>query len=157
MGPSSTAAGSTEPTSFSSDRAAESLTAMGANFDRDEEGDAFAYWDENLFRFLTMGQSNEMFQVRGYWKATAPSDRLGEILTALNEWNVERIWPKAAARTGDGGIHVIGEVSIDYEHGATDPQLRQHIDCALSTTLSLFTWLEERYPEHTQWVEADES
>src|SRR3712207_9526794 len=84
-------------------------------------GDLGGLWRGRLFYFFMFGDRSEILQVRGQWKREASIERLEEGLEACNEWNADRIWPKAYVRVRDNGMgHVIAEVATDLEHGVTD-------------------------------------
>ncbi|MCL2090665.1 MAG: YbjN domain-containing protein [Micrococcales bacterium] len=62
------------------------------------------------------------------------------------------------SRDGDG-LAVMAEHAVDYEPGASDEQLAQHVQCAISTSLGAFERLDEAFPqavaawraEHPDW------
>ena len=86
--------------------------------------------------------------MRGQWHREVAIERLEEVLDVCNEWNADRIWPKAYVRVRDNGlVHVVSEVATDLEHGATDAQLSQMLFCGLSTGSMFFDALDERYPD----------
>ena len=60
-------------------------------------------------------------------------------MLAVNDWNRDRIWPKAYVREEDDALALYGEMSVDLEHGVTDDQLVRLVDCGLATTVQLFT------------------
>ena len=116
----------------------------------DNDGDLGGLWRGRLFYFFLFGEQSEILQVRGQWHRELAIERLEEVLDLCNEWNAERIWPKAYARVRDNGrVHVVSEVATDLEHGATDAQLSQLLFCGLSTGSMLFDALDERYPDPT--------
>jgi Putative bacterial sensory transduction regulator len=114
----------------------------------DSDGDLGGIWRGRLFYFFLFGENSEILQCRGQWNRNVAIERLEELLDFCNEWNAERIWPKAYARVRDNGIvHIISEVATDLEHGATDEQLSQLLFCGLSTGTMLFDSLDELYPD----------
>ena len=67
-----------------------------------------------------------------------------ELNGLIEDWHRDRIWPKAFyAPTDDGTLRVMTEVNVDYEHGATDAQLLQQINCSIATQLSLYDHIRE--------------
>src|SRR3712207_7234969 len=58
-------------------------------------GDLGGLWRGRLFYFFMFGDRSEILQVRGQWNREASIERLEEVLEACNEWNADRIWPKA--------------------------------------------------------------
>ena len=114
----------------------------------DNDGDLGGIWRGRLFYFFLFGEHAEILQVRGQWQREVTIERMTEILDVCNEWNAERIWPKAYVRVRDNGrVHVVSEVALDLEHGATDAQLHQALFCGLSTGSMFFDALDERYPD----------
>ena len=100
----------------------------------DNDGDLGGLWRGRLFYFFLFGEKSEILQVRGQWHREVAIERLEEVLDVCNEWNADRIWPKAYVRVRDNGrVHVVSEVATDLEHGATDAQLSQMLFCGLST------------------------
>ncbi|MCC2309128.1 YbjN domain-containing protein [Cellulomonas chengniuliangii] len=114
----------------------------------DSDGDLGGLWRGRLFYFFLFGEESEILQVRGQWNREVTIERLEEVLDACNEWNADRIWPKAYVRVRDNGmIHVITEVATDLEHGVTDDQLNQLLFCGLSTGSMFFDAIDELYPD----------
>ncbi len=120
----------------------------GFSYFVDSDGDLGGMWRGRLFYFFLFGEHAEILQVRGQWQREATIERMTEILDVCNEWNADRIWPKAYVRVRDNGrVHVVSEVALDLEHGATDAQLHQALFCGLSTGSMFFDALDERYPD----------
>jgi len=114
----------------------------------DNDGDVGGLWRGRLFYFFLFGDESEILQVRGQWNREVAIERLEEVLEACNEWNADRIWPKAYVRVRDNGmVHVIAEVATDLEHGVTDAQLGQLLNCGLSTANLMFDTLDGLYPD----------
>ena len=117
------------------------LVGQGYHVHRDEDDDLTGTWDGDRFWFLLLGDDHEVLQVRGRWHRTLPEERRAAALLAVNDWNRERIWPKAYLRSEDGALALYGEVSVDLEHGVTDDQLAQLVACGLGTGVQLFAAL----------------
>lgn len=114
----------------------------------DNDGDLGGLWRGRLYYFFLFGDESEILQIRGQWHREVAIERLEEVLNACNEWNAERIWPKAYVRVRDNGmVHVIAEVATDLEHGVTDDQLNQLLFCGLSTGSMFFDSIDELYPD----------
>lgn len=114
----------------------------------DDDGDIGGLWKGRLFFFFLLGEKKEILQVRGQWHREIALERLQEVLDACEEWNAERIWPKAYARVRDNGmVNVVAETSTDLEHGATDKQLDQLLQCGLSSANRFFDAIDEMYPD----------
>jgi hypothetical protein len=140
--------GATTPAAVSPARIAAWMTDNHFSYFVDNDGDLGGLWRGRLFYFFLFGEQAEILQVRGQWHRELAIERLEEVLDLCNEWNAERIWPKAYVRVRDNGrVHVVAEVATDLEHGATDAQLSQILFCGLSTGSMLFDALDERYPD----------
>lgn len=140
--------GTSSPTPVSPARIASWMTENQFSYFVDNDGDLGGLWRGRLFYFFLFGEQAEILQVRGQWHRELAIERLEEVLDLCNEWNAERIWPKAYVRVRDNGrVHVVSEVATDLEHGATDAQLSQILFCGLSTGSMLFDALDERYPD----------
>lgn len=126
------------------------LLAQGYHVQRDEDGDLTGTWDGDRFWFLLLGEKQEVLQVRGRWHRTLPQERRASALLAVNDWNRERIWPKAYLRVEDDELALYAEVSVDLEHGVTDAQLAQLVACGLGTGVQLFAALEHLVPRDDQ-------
>lgn len=133
---------------LSAERIRHWLEANEFSYFVDNDGDLGGIWRGRLFYFFLFGDDSEILQSRGQWNREVSIERLEEILDYCNEWNAERIWPKAYARVRDNGmVHVISEVATDLENGVTDEQLSQLLFCGLSTGTMLFDALDELYPD----------
>lgn len=132
---------------LSKDRVKKAIETKGWSYSVDADGDIGGGWDAATFWFLLNGRDQEVFQVRGNWRGLHPADRLDEAVRAANDWNSTKLWPKTYARTIDTGeVSFSTEVTVDYEHGVTDQQLLQHLDCALGTSHQFFEKLDELFP-----------
>ena len=140
--------GDEPPHTLTRERIADYLVSRGYRFVVDDDGDLTGTWDGSRFWFLLLGDHEEILQIRGQWHREVAIERLEEVLDICNEWNADRIWPKAYVRVRDNGrVHVVSEVATDLEHGATDAQLSQVLFCGLSTGSMFFDALDERYPD----------
>ncbi|WP_029288820.1 YbjN domain-containing protein [Cellulomonas sp. HZM] len=128
------------------DRLGEYLLEHGYRFVVDDDGDLTGTWDGNRFWFLLLGEADEIVQVRGRWHRQLPLDQRAAVSLALNDWNRERIWPKAYVREEDGMLALYSEVSADFEAGVNDQQLAQVLACGLGTGVQLFASLEQLLP-----------
>jgi hypothetical protein len=134
------------PRPVSYDRIKHYLMTRSYSFTTDSDGDITGLWDSHRFWFLLLGEDAEIVQVRGRWaRALAPQHRRA-VLLALNDWNRERIWPKAYLRDEDGRVAIYAEVSADLTPGATDDQLAQVLSCGLGTGVLLFGTLDAQVP-----------
>lgn len=136
------------PTPLSRARLTDWFAAHGYSYFVDSDGDVGGLWRGRLFYFFCFGERSEILQVRGQWNREFSIDRLTEVLEICNVWNGERLWPKAYVRVRDDGmVHVTCEVATDLEHGVTDDQLGQLVQCGLSSAAVFFDELDELYPD----------
>jgi hypothetical protein len=127
-------------------RVADYLRRRSYRFVVDDDGDLTGTWDGNRFWFLLLGDAQEILQVRGRWHRTLPLDARASIALAVNDWNRERIWPKAYLREEEGMLAVYAETSADLEAGANDAQLAQVLSCGLGTGVQMFGSFESTLP-----------
>lgn len=123
------------------------LVGQGYRVVRDEDGDLTGTWDGDRFWFMLLGEQHEILQVRGRWHRSLPAGRRPATLLALNDWNRERIWPKAYLRDEEDGVALYTEVSVDLEHGVTDAQLARLVACGLGTGVQFFAALRSLVPD----------
>lgn len=136
------------PTPLTTERLRAWFTRHGYTYFVDDEGDVGGLWRGRLFYFFLFGEHHEILQVRGQWNREFAIERLTEVLEVCNDWNAEKIWPKAYVRVRDDGmVHLACEVATDLEHGVTDAQLGQLLHCALSASSMLFDAVDELYPD----------
>jgi Putative bacterial sensory transduction regulator len=144
------AAGETaeRPTPLTRERVTSWLDDCGFAYFIDSDGDVGGLWHGWLFYFLVLGERGEVLQVRGQWHRDLTIERLEEILEICNDWNADRIWPKTYVRVRDDGTVVVcADVTVDLEHGATDDQLDQLLQCGLTTGSMFFEHLDETFPD----------
>ena len=136
------------PTPLTNERLGAWFTRHGYRYFVDDEGDVGGVWRGRLFYFFLFGEHQEILQVRGQWNREFAIERLPDVLEICNEWNADRIWPKAYVRVRDDGmVHMTCEVATDLEHGVTDAQLGQLLHCGVSATSSFFDTLDEMFPD----------
>lgn len=136
------------PTPLSADRLRTWFATHGYACFTDADGDVGGLWRGRLFYFFLFGDRREILQVRGQWNREFAIERLPELLELCNEWNADRVWPKAYLRVRDDGmVHAICEVATDLEHGATDDQLGQLLHCGLTSASVFFDGLDDLYPD----------
>lgn len=136
----------TAPAPLTPERIVDYLLSEGYEVARDVDGDVAGVWNGHRFWFIVLGDRDEVLQVRGRASVKIPTERRPGALLAVNDWNRDRIWPKAYLRQEDDGIALYGEVSADLEHGVTDAQLARLVDCGLATCLQLFTAMARAQP-----------
>jgi len=146
-GPVPEAAPAVEVAPLSHERVIAALDAQGYRYMIDSEGDIGGIWDDHVFYFVRIGNEQQLLQVRGRWTRTVAADQYAAVLELVNDWNIEKVFPKTYVRVEDGALGVYAEHSVDYLPGLTDAQLQQHLACAVSTALAFFGRLDEAYPQ----------
>ncbi|GAA4447736.1 YbjN domain-containing protein [Phytohabitans houttuyneae] len=117
---------------------AQVLSAREYNFGTDDDGDIGGMWDDNLIWFFRRGSQGEMLQVRTLAATEFTVDDVPRLYAFCNEWNHDRLWPKAFVHVNDDGtVRVFGEVTTDLERGVSHHQLDQLIGCGISTGCQL--------------------
>ncbi len=137
-----------QPAAVTQERMKGWLTQNGFHFFIDSDEDLGGIWDSRVFFFLLMGDESEILQIRSQWNREVTIERIDEVLSFCNEWNTERIWPKAYVRVRDNGmIQTCAEMSVDLEKGVTDAQLGIQLGCGLNSQTVFWNALDELYPD----------
>lgn len=145
-----------KPRPLTTQRVGDDLSRRGYRFRIDDDGDVTGTWDGNRFWFLLLGEHDEILQVRGRWAGTLPAGARLAVLQAANDWNRERIWPKVYTREESSGLALYAEVSVDFEHGATEEQLAQTVSCGLVTASQFFSTVASLAPPSDEQPPPDE-
>jgi len=126
------------PTAVTRDRLASYLGSRGYTFRLDEDGDITGTWDGNRFWFMLLGVDKDIIQVRGRWhRPLAESNRVAT-LQIVNDWNRDRIWPKAYVRRENGALSLYTEHSVAFGPAATADQIDETLAGGLGNSLQLF-------------------
>lgn len=129
-------------------RVAQWLADHGYSYFFDMEGDLGGLWSYRLVYFFFSGTEHEILQIRGQWQREASIERLEDMLDLCNEWNADKVWPKAYVRVRDNGrVLLAAEVTTDLEFGVSDDQLGQLLACGLATIGAFFDSLDETFPD----------
>ena len=129
---------------------AQVLSARGYNFGTDDDGDIGGMWDDNLIWFFRRGSQGEMLQVRTLAAAEFTVDDVPRLYAFCNEWNHDRLWPKAFVHVNDDGYRASSARSSPTSNAASRAQLDQLIGCGVSTGCDLA----EAAAGLTPWVSA---
>ncbi len=136
-------------TPISQQRIAAWFTENEFHFFRDSDDDLGGIWHSRVFFFFLLGEQSEILQVRSQWNREISIERIDEMLAFCNDWNTDRIWPKAYIRVLDNGmVQPCAETSLDLEYGITDDQLGDELVCGLNSQAQLWNALDEFYPDH---------
>lgn len=134
---------------LSLDRVKQVLDSMQLKYQIDDDGDIIAGFEQGFFYFFIRGNSQEILHVRGTWYGVLPKERHAGLTGICEQWNRDKIWPKVypTVRSTEGDYTLVAEHTVDYEHGLTDDQLRQHLMCAIDTSNRFFSEASEIFPE----------
>lgn len=120
------------PMPLSDELVARVLRAHGYAFTVDSDGDIVGRWDDNLIYFFRLGTGGEIIQVRTMAARLFGIDDVPRLYAWCNDWNRDRLWPKAFVHVNDdGSVRVCGEVLADLENGVTPVQLDQILSCGI--------------------------
>ncbi|SPT54072.1 Uncharacterised protein [Actinomyces bovis] len=145
--PGQTISAGTPVTPLSKDRLTRLIESRGWKCQIDDDGDLTGRWDDDLVSFMLRGEQEEMLNVMGLMLEDVPMSKLDEARFAIDEWHREHLWPVCFWRENDdaGLTFTIGAaVAVDWEPGATDKQLLQHLECGLATCGQAFADFRER-------------
>ncbi|MDR2347419.1 MAG: YbjN domain-containing protein [Bifidobacteriaceae bacterium] len=138
--------GASFPAPLTRDRVEAALKAEEWSYQIDSDGDIGGIWESNIFYFFLYGDQREILQVRGRWHQDLPIELRAQVREVIDNWHFTKIWPKAYTTVDDSGrMWVLAEHTVDWEHGVSDDQLRLTLRCSITTTLSLFRHLQERF------------
>ena len=133
---------------LSKDRIKAALESEGWSYSVDSDGDVGGGWEYASFYFFVNGANDELLCVRGTWRGQLAFSDFAAAAEVCNAWNADKLWPKTYARRDDEGtVYVHAEHNVDYEHGLADDQLRQHLVCAINTSMMFFEHVNEAFPE----------
>jgi hypothetical protein len=114
------------------------LDAQGYRYSTDSDGDIGGRWDDHMIYFFRFGTNGDLLQVRILVGNTFTTTDVPRLYTFCNEWNHERLWPKAYVHVYDDGVaRVCGEVMADLKVGVAFDQLTQLIECGIETGLHM--------------------
>lgn len=148
----------TEPASkFTKERVVSYFLSEGYKFSHDEDGDLLGIWDGHPFWFLFLSPNSDFLQVRGSWHRKVSHQNRHLMMHTMNDWNRDRIWPKAYIREDSDGTEnsIYSETTFDFSEGVSDLQLHYSIDYALQTALQFFTHLNGVLPPENGEPEED--
>lgn len=112
----------------------------------DDDGDLGGMWDGHMFFFRLAGEEKEILSIFSFMRGTYPRELRSDLLGHIEDWHRSKLWPKGYFQDAPGDrLQVMAEVNVDYEHGATDAQLLQNLQCALATTLDFFESINDRF------------
>ncbi|MDR1449367.1 MAG: YbjN domain-containing protein [Propionibacteriaceae bacterium] len=124
------------------DRIESALKSKDWSYQIDSDGDIGGIWDDNQFYFFLAGEQKEIFFLRACWHHSLSIEQRTEARAVIDEWHMERLWPKGYTRVNDEGrVRIFSDLVVDFEHGLSDNQLLQTIICGITTSIQLFDHL----------------
>lgn len=126
------------------------LDAMDAKYFVDGDDAVGGVWENGYFYFFLLSEdgADPVFQVYGQWERALPDELYTQAAIFANEWNAERAWPKAFARSlDDETIGIYGELTVDFGPVVTHDQLDRAVNAGLASALALFDEAALTFPE----------
>ncbi|TDC48327.1 YbjN domain-containing protein [Jiangella ureilytica] len=126
------------------------LDAMEAKYFVDGDDAVGGVWENGYFYFFLLSEdgADPVFQVYGQWERALPVELYTQAAIFANEWNAERTWPKAFARSlDDESIGLYGELTVDFGPTVTRDQLDRAVNAGLASALALFGEAALTFPE----------
>ena len=122
----------------------EILNELELGYTVDSEGD-LAIATPQLTVYFLFGQEGALFTVRTFYERKFSVADKPKLLTALNEWNVDTVWPKVYAYTQDNGVvRVIGDSQLYCGAGGTREHLTTVIAHWTRSAIRFHRWLTDR-------------
>lgn len=134
--------GSTELAPISRERIQQLLADQSFQYFIDSDGDLGGFWDDHRFYFFFYGPEQEVLQIRGYYKRELAITARPTVLSVIDDFHRDKIWPKLFTRIDGDDLKLYSEHSFDFEPGATDAQLLMMIRCAIGTSLEAFEYFD---------------
>ena len=100
------------------------LDARGYRYFTDSDGDIGGRWDDHVIYFFRFGSERGDAPGPHSVGNTFTTDDVPQLYAFCNEWNHDRLWPKAYVHVYDDGVaRVCGEVMADLKVGVAFDQL----------------------------------
>ncbi|WP_133305882.1 YbjN domain-containing protein [Microbispora triticiradicis] len=108
------------------------------------EGD-LAISTAHLTIFFLFGKEGDLFTVRTFYDRPYSVDDKPMLLTALNEWNADTMWPKVYTFTQDNGaLRLVGDSQLYIGAGVTREHLSTVIAHWVRFSIKFYRWLTGR-------------
>lgn len=108
----------------------------------DERGDRYVVtgdgqvggrWGQAVVHWRATGRRGEVLHARVVPDRRLPAQRRLAAYRFCNAWNHDKLLPAVHVRDDDaGGLVIVGEVSVDLEHGVAHRQLAAFVDLIVS-------------------------
>ncbi|GLX00775.1 YbjN domain-containing protein [Microtetraspora sp. NBRC 16547] len=110
----------------------------------DSEGD-IAISTAELTVFFLFGSEGDLFTIRTFYEKHYSVDDKPMLVTALNEWNADTMWPKVYSFTQDSGVmRVVGDSQLYVGAGVTREHLTTVVAHWVRSALKFHRWLTDR-------------
>ena len=104
-------------------------------------------WDSFPFVIEIPEGHDGWLLVSGDWEEAAPASQRDEIAASVNDWNRDKFFPTVGVIDTPIGPLVRATYLTDLSAGATDAQLRLHLDTALSACTQALSLVGPLLPE----------
>ena len=104
-------------------------------------------WDSFTFVIEIPEGHDGWLLVSGDWEEAAPASQRDEIAASVNDWNRDKFFPTVGVIDTPIGPLVRATYLTDLSAGATDAQLRLHLDTALSACTQALSLVGPLLPE----------
>ncbi|TLP54596.1 YbjN domain-containing protein [Microbispora tritici] len=122
----------------------EILDELDIEHTTDAEGD-LAISTAHLTIFFLFGKEGDLFTVRTFYDRPYSVDDKPMLLTALNEWNADTMWPKVYTFTQDNGaLRLVGDSQLYIGAGVTREHLSTVIAHWVRFSIKFYRWLTDR-------------
>ncbi|GLW20805.1 hypothetical protein Mame01_08480 [Microbispora amethystogenes] len=122
----------------------EILDELDIEHTTDAEGD-LAISTAHLTIFFLFGKEGDLFTVRTFYDRPYSVDDKPMLLTALNEWNADTMWPKVYTFTQDNGaLRLVGDSQLYIGAGVTREHLSTVIAHWVRFSIKFYRWLTGR-------------
>ncbi|MCC5577967.1 YbjN domain-containing protein [Microtetraspora sp. AC03309] len=110
----------------------------------DSEGD-IAISTAELTVFFLFGSEGDLFTIRTFYERYYSVDDKPVLVTALNEWNADTMWPKVYTFTQDSGVmRVVGDSQLYIGAGVTREHLTTVVAHWVRSAIKFHRWLTDR-------------
>ncbi|WP_169806541.1 YbjN domain-containing protein [Microtetraspora malaysiensis] len=110
----------------------------------DAEGDIAIATPELTVYFL-FGSEGDLFTIRTFYDRHYAVDDKPMLISALNEWNADTMWPKVYTFTQDSGVlRIVGDSQLYIGAGVTREHLTTVVAHWVRYAIKFHRWLTDR-------------
>lgn len=119
------------------------LDARGDRYVLSGNGEVGGRWGPALIHFQLAGQRHEILHARVVTERRLPAGRRAFAYRFCNAWNHDKLLPAAYVHeVTDDGLVIVGEVTVDLEHGVSPGQLEVLVNTIVTAGMLLATAVE---------------